>query len=156
MWGNKKNKHHGRITSLIGQGTEIVGDINFSGGLHVDGRICGNISSSGDEKACITVSENGYIEGEIHIPNIIINGTIEGNVYASNHLELANKARVHGNVYYHIIEMAVGAEVNGNLEHFQEPEKEQAALASEEALVKMSVEETTEELVAERKALKQS
>jgi len=145
MWGNKKNRHHGRVTSLIGRGTEIIGDINFSGGLHVDGKIVGNITApDNDNSTCITISEHGHIEGEIHIPNIIINGNIEGNVYASNHLELAKKARVHGNVYYHVIEMAVGAEVNGNLEHFPEAEQEeeQIAISEEESLVKLEVEET--------------
>jgi len=144
MWGNKKNKHHGRITSLIGQGTEITGDINFSGGLHVDGKIVGNITTAADDNSTsITISEFGHIEGEIRIPNIIINGTIEGNVYASNHLELAKKARVNGNVYYQVVEMAVGAEVNGNLEHFEEPSKEaDLALSAEENLVQISVEET--------------
>jgi len=117
MWGNKKNKHHSRISTIIGQGTKIVGNIDFAGGLHVDGHIVGNIAALKDDKASITISEHGFVEGEIHIPNIIVNGKVEGNIYSSNHLELVKKARSHGNVYYNVIEMAVGAEVNGNLEH---------------------------------------
>lgn len=145
MWGNKKNKHHGRITSLIGQGTVINGNIEFTGGLHVDGKIIGNVyAPENDDKACITISEHGYIEGEIRIPNIIINGGVEGNVYASNHLQLAKKARVHGNVYYHEIEMAVGAEVNGSLEHFHDAEvkEEQVTLTEEEPLLQVERDET--------------
>jgi len=117
MWGNKKNKHHNRISTIIGQGTKIYGDIDFTGGLHVDGHIVGNIAALKDDKASITISEHGFVEGEIHIPNIIVNGKVEGNIYSSNHLELVKKARIHGNVYYNVIEIAVGAEVNGNLEH---------------------------------------
>ncbi len=119
MWGNKKNKHHGRINTIIGKGTQINGDINFSGGLHIDGHIIGNIASLDDDDACITVSEHGLIEGEVHIPNIIINGQVKGDIYSSNHLELARKAQIHGNAYYNIIEIAIGAEINGNLEHGQ-------------------------------------
>ena len=116
MWGNSK-KAHKKIHSLIGRDTAIMGDINFIGGLLIDGKVYGNISSSEDENATITISEFGYVEGEIHIPNVIINGTIEGDVYASNHLELAEKSRIRGNVFYNLIEMAKGAELNGNLYH---------------------------------------
>jgi cytoskeletal protein CcmA (bactofilin family) len=119
MWGNKKNKHHGRINSIIGKDTKIVGDIEFSGGLHIDGHVIGQISSINDANASITISEHGRVEGEIHIPNIIINGKVEGNIYSSNHIELVKKARIHGNVFYSVIEIAVGAEINGILEHGQ-------------------------------------
>lgn len=117
MWGNKKNKHHGRINSIIGKDTKIIGDIEFTGGLHVDGHVIGHISSVSDANAGITISEHGYVEGEIHIPNVVINGKVEGNIYSSNHLELVKKARIYGNVFYNIIEIAVGAEINGVLEH---------------------------------------
>jgi len=119
MWGNKKGASK-RIDSLVGKNTKIMGDLDFSGGLLVDGKVMGNITAAEDENATITISENGYVQGEIQIPNIIINGTVEGNVYASNHVDLAKKARVFGNVYYKLFEMAMGAEVNGNLVHVAE------------------------------------
>ncbi len=135
VWGNKKNKHHGRISTIIGKGTQVNGDINFSGGLHVDGHIVGNIASLDDDNACITISEHGLIEGEIHIPNIIINGQIKGDIYSSNHLELAKKAQIYGNAYYNIIEIAIGAEINGNLEHGQTSIEECEALEVEQSAV---------------------
>ncbi len=116
MWGNKKSPTK-RIDSLIGKNTQVTGDLDFSGGLLVDGKIVGNITANEDDGATITISENGLVQGEIQIPNIFINGTVEGNVYASNHVELTKKARVYGNVYYKLFEMAMGAEVNGNLFH---------------------------------------
>ncbi|MCP3851142.1 MAG: polymer-forming cytoskeletal protein [Gammaproteobacteria bacterium] len=116
MWGSKKSSSR-RIDSLVGKSTKIVGDLDFTGGLLVDGKVIGNITANEDDNATITISENGYVQGEIQIPNIIINGTVEGNVYAGNHVELAKKARVFGNVYYNLFEMAMGAEVNGNLVH---------------------------------------
>ncbi len=121
MWGSKKNTSR-RIDSLVGKNTKIVGDLDFSGGLLVDGKVMGNITATDDDNATITISENGYVQGEIQIPNIIINGTVEGNVYASNHVELAKKARVFGNVYYNLFEMAMGAAVNGNLVHVADDE----------------------------------
>jgi cytoskeletal protein CcmA (bactofilin family) len=116
MWGSKKGGNK-RIDSLVGNNTKIMGDLDFSGGLLIDGKVIGNITATEDEHATITISEKGYVQGEIQIPNVVINGTVEGNVYASNHVELAKKARVFGNVYYKLFEMAMGAEVNGNLVH---------------------------------------
>ena len=119
MWGNKK-KVSKSINSLIGQETKIIGDMDFSGGLLVDGKIIGNITANDDDTAMITINEHGYIQGEIQIPNVIVNGTVEGSIYTNNHIELAKNARIHGNVYYNLIEMAIGAEVNGKLVHVTE------------------------------------
>ena len=116
MWGNRKRKVT-RIDSLIGQQTKIKGEIIFSGGLHIDGQINGNITAVEDSGAVLTLSEQGSIKGEVRVPNVILNGTVQGNVYAEEHIELALNARVTGNVYYNLIEMAMGAEVNGSLIH---------------------------------------
>jgi len=119
MWGNKKKpRQTAQIDSLIGQNTEIHGDVIFSGGLHVDGKVKGNVVAAGSEQdSVLTLSERGTIEGEVKVPNVVINGTVIGDVHALTHVELAAQARVHGNVYYSLIEMAMGAEVNGNLVH---------------------------------------
>lgn len=116
MWGNRKRKVT-RIDSLIGQHTEIHGDITFSGGLHVDGKVEGNIVAPTESSSVLTLSEQGYIKGEVRVPNVILNGKVIGNVYAEEHVELALNARIIGNVYYNLIEMAMGAEVNGSLIH---------------------------------------
>ncbi len=116
MWGSRKRKVT-RIDSLIGQQTEINGEIVFAGGLHIDGKIEGNITAEDNSGAVLTVSEQGVITGDVRVPNIILNGTVRGNVYAEEHIELALNARVIGNVYYNLIEIAMGAEVNGSLVH---------------------------------------
>lgn len=114
---NKKPRTTAQIDSLIGQNTEIRGDVIFSGGLHVDGKIKGNVIANSGGESVLTLSNKGTIEGEVKVPNVIINGTVVGDVHAPSHIELAAEARVHGNVYYSLIEMAMGAEVNGNLVH---------------------------------------
>jgi cytoskeletal protein CcmA (bactofilin family) len=116
MWGNRKRKVT-RIDSLIGQQTEIKGDINFTGGLHIDGKIEGNITAAESSGSVLTLSDQGSIKGDVRVPNVILNGLVRGNVYAEEHIELALNARVIGNVYYNLIEMAMGAEVNGSLIH---------------------------------------
>ena len=121
MWSSKKKpKQTAQIDSLIGQNTEIKGDVVFSGGLHVDGVIKGGVIAEQGNDSVLTLSERGTIEGEVRVPNVVINGTVIGDVHASGHVELAAQAKVHGNVYYSLIEMAMGAEVNGNLVHRSE------------------------------------
>ncbi|MGI9304886.1 MAG: bactofilin family protein [Gammaproteobacteria bacterium] len=119
MFGRGKKITNAKINTLIGRDTVVHGDIRFSGGLHVEGRVEGNVGVESEEqkKAVLILSENGVIEGEVWVPNMILNGTVEGDVHATERLELATKARVKGNVYYNLLEMAVGAEVNGNLVH---------------------------------------
>ncbi len=118
MFG-KKSKRVTRIDSLIGKETEVRGDIHFNGGLHIDGKVKGNIVAvaSQEPSSVLTLSEQGAIEGEIRVPNVILNGRVEGDVHVSEHIELALNARVNGNVYYNLIEMAMGAAVNGSLVH---------------------------------------
>ncbi len=114
MFGNKKRRPT-RVDSVIGQQTKITGDISFVGGLHVDGAVRGNVAARDEEKATLTVSERGSIEGEVRVPYVILNGVVKGDVYASDRVELAANARVEGDVHYRMIEMAMGAEVNGKL-----------------------------------------
>ncbi|MCW8945323.1 MAG: polymer-forming cytoskeletal protein [Sedimenticola sp.] len=106
-----------KIATVIGSGTTIHGDVNFTGGLHVDGLICGNVMVEEGEDSALTLSEQGRVEGDIQVPNVILNGTVVGDVYASERVELAPKAKVTGTVYYNLLEMSMGAEVNGQLIH---------------------------------------
>ena len=118
--GKKLKAASTRVDTIIGQQTRIEGDIHFSGGLHVDGRIKGAVIAETGSASVLTVSENGSIEGDIRVPTVILNGTVSGDVHSDERIELAAKARVDGDVYYKLIEMAMGAAVNGNLVHRSE------------------------------------
>ncbi len=113
-----------RIDTLVGRQTELCGDVRFSGRLHVDGTIKGNVVAEDDTSPVLTLSEHGTIEGDIRVPNVVLNGVVLGDVYARAKIELASNARITGSVYYHLIEMAMGAEVNGNLVHRGEEAEE--------------------------------
>lgn len=125
MLGKKKQQKPrrpvGHFDTLVSSRTTVEGDVKFSGGLHVDGRISGKVIAEEGSEAVLRLSEVGEITGDIVAPHVIINGTVNGDVYASSHLELAEKAAINGNVYYNLIEMAMGATVNGNLVHQREP-----------------------------------
>lgn len=103
--------------SFIASNTEVVGDIKFTGGLHVEGRVKGNIVS---EDGAVHV--HGEVVGEVRVPHVVINGLVQGNVHAGEHIELAAKAVVQGNVYYKTMEMMLGAQVNGSLLHSDKPQ----------------------------------
>jgi cytoskeletal protein CcmA (bactofilin family) len=123
MLGRKKQKPRrptGHFDTLVSSRATIHGDVHFSGGLHVDGKVCGTLVADDGSDAVLRVSEVGTVEGDIRAPHVIINGTVKGDVYASAHLELAENAAIHGNVYYNLIQMAMGASVNGNLLHQSE------------------------------------
>ncbi len=128
MLGKAKKRKPNRVDSLIGQQSHILGDVRFGGGLHVDGAIKGSVIAESDERATLTVSDRGTIEGEVRVPHIILNGHVKGDVYASEHIELASSARVEGDVYYALIEMAMGAEVNGKLVRIVEQTRPALAL----------------------------
>lgn len=120
MIGSNKKRKSMNVETLIGQNTEIAGDVYFSGGLHIDGVIKGNVIAKEGSSSVLRLSEHGRIEGEVRVPTINLNGCVTGDVHASQGVELASNARVNGNVYYQLIEMAMGAEVNGNLLHESE------------------------------------
>jgi len=110
-----------QIDTLIGAKTRINGDVEFSGGLHLDGYINGNVSGELGSHTLLVVSEQAGIEGSVMVSDIVLNGVVKGNIDASNRVELGEKARVLGNVRYLVIESAVGAQINGKLIHGTSP-----------------------------------
>ena len=121
MLGNKEKPSFGSSsssTTLISRDAEVVGDINFTGSLDIEGVVKGNIiAQTGGKDAVVRIVDKGRVEGEIRAPSVIVNGEIIGDVHSTKHLELASKARVQGNVHYTLVEMAIGAEVNGGFKH---------------------------------------
>ena len=121
---NRKAAHPApEATTLIAAGTAIKGDITFSGRLHVDGKIEGAIRGDGPQ-AMLTLSAHAAVTGEVQAPHIVIDGAITGDVTASERLELASNARVEGNVYYKLLEMSAGAQINGKMVHRAEPPRQ--------------------------------
>ena len=116
----KQKRKDGAINTLVGADTRVHGDVEFTGGCLVDGYVKGNVKSVKDDNATLNISERGCIEGSVMVPNLLLNGTVKGDVKASKRVELGSNARVVGNVQYSLIEMAIGAEINGKLIHESE------------------------------------
>ncbi|MGH8750369.1 MAG: bactofilin family protein [Burkholderiales bacterium] len=100
---------------MIGAGTSIEGNVNFSGGLRVDGHVRGNVAANGDTPSTLVLSEQARIEGEIRVSHVVINGSVIGPVHAGEYCELQSKCNVTGDVYYKILEIQLGAVVQGRL-----------------------------------------
>lgn len=115
MFGEKNSKPQSRIDCLIGAGTTVEGNIEFTGGLRVDGKVRGNVSAADGKPGTLVLSEQAQIEGEIHVSHVVINGTVIGPVYAVEYVELQPKANVTGDVHYKTLEMQLGAVVQGRL-----------------------------------------
>jgi cytoskeletal protein CcmA (bactofilin family) len=122
MWGKTKSKST-KIETLIGHSIEIRGDLIFTGGLHVDGKIVGNVIAEDNSTSMLVLSDHGSIEGEVRVPYVVLNGEVIGDVYAAERVELSSKAQVNGNVFYNLLEMAMGAQVNGSLVHDKNEKK---------------------------------
>ncbi|MES2885709.1 MAG: polymer-forming cytoskeletal protein [Pseudomonadota bacterium] len=103
------------MDTLIGRQTEINGDVTFSGGLHVEGRIKGNVLAASDKASTLSVAEAGIIEGNVKVSNVVVNGRIVGEVRTTERLTLGAKARIVGDVRYRVLQMEAGALVNGQL-----------------------------------------
>jgi cytoskeletal protein CcmA (bactofilin family) len=105
----------GRVDTLVARTTRLQGDLYFAGGLHLDGRVKGNVRSEPGASATLSVSEHGAVEGSVDVPVVVLNGTVKGDIRAHERVVLGARARVHGNVHYGVIEMEMGAEVCGKL-----------------------------------------
>jgi cytoskeletal protein CcmA (bactofilin family) len=116
MFG-KKGRKSATIQTLIGENTLVQGDLDFEGGCHIDGIIKGEVNAVGDPDAFLSVSEPGRIEGNVKVPRMALSGTVEGDVVITERAELSETACVVGDVYYNLIEIAAGAEINGKLIH---------------------------------------
>ena len=116
MFG-RKQRRHSIIDTLVGPNSRVNGDLFFAGGCHLDGTIKGNVGADPDSNSALSISEDAIVEGGVTVPFVVLNGIVRGDVFANRRVELGPTARVIGNVYYNLIQMAIGAEINGKLVH---------------------------------------
>ncbi len=134
MLKKKSSFHDGQaVDTLIGAQVVLQGDLQFSGGLVVEGRIHGRVFAAPGQPATLTLCEQGVIEGLVDVPVVIINGRLDGDVRATERVELAPKARVNGNVHYQVVEMRAGAVLTGNLVHLSSVEPPASVEAAPDA-----------------------
>lgn len=106
-----------RLSSLIGTGVEITGDVVITDGLRIDGQVEGHVHCRDGVRGLLVLSETGCIVGGAKVYDAVINGTIRGDLEVENYLELQPGAHVTGNIRYRQMQMECGASVDGQLEH---------------------------------------
>lgn len=107
-----------RLSSLVAPGVQITGDVAFTGGLRIDGRVAGKLvgqTADGQPASLLVLSESGRIEGSVRCSDAVINGAVDGDLDIENFLELQSNAVVTGTIRYRQLKMDVGATVQGQL-----------------------------------------
>lgn len=104
-----------KLATLIAHDVQIAGNLEFSDGLRMDGHVNGNVTGRAGEQTLLVVSDQGSITGNVQAYDIVINGTITGDVTVEHFVELQSNAHVNGNIYYQQLRMDVGASVEGKL-----------------------------------------
>ena len=126
-----------KLSSLIAEDVEITGDLCFTSGIRIDGRVKGNVIARAVEaqtRALLVLSDKGRIEGSVNCGDAVINGTVIGDLVVEHFLELQSNARVSGTIRYEHLQMDVGASVQGQLI------KAEAVGAADSNVVELAVE----------------
>jgi cytoskeletal protein CcmA (bactofilin family) len=118
------------IGTLIGEGTVIRGEVQFSEGLRIDGEIIGDVLAAGDQPSIVVISEKARVTGKVKAGHVIINGSIVGPVHSDELLELQPKASIVGDVRYEVLEMHQGARIDGELKPLKSEERPALKLAT--------------------------
>lgn len=98
------------VETVIGKGSEVKGDIRSTTSVRVDGRLEGNLHTSGD----VIVGESGVVVATIEAASVLVAGEVQGQIKASARLELAASGKVRGDVETPILVVNEGGRLDGN------------------------------------------
>lgn len=127
MFGKQKQPP---IRTLIGEGTQITGELRFADGLRIDGEVIGDVVAAGEGYSILVISEKARVTGKVIAGHVIINGTVVGPIHSSSLLELQPRAQITGDVRYEVLEMHQGATIDGELRPLKAEEKPSLKLAA--------------------------
>ena len=103
------------IDTLVARGCRIEGDLEFRGGVRIDGIVHGEVRADFPEQGYLVLSRHGQILGEVRVGHVVIDGLIEGNLHIAGRVELLSRARIIGDIHYGSLGMQPGATVTGQL-----------------------------------------
>ena len=121
----------GRLSGFVGHGTTLTGETAFQAMLRVDGHLIGTVAS---ETGTLIVGTNGQVDANITVAAAMINGTVNGDIYATEKLQLGRTARVMGNIQSPRLIVEEGAILEGScsmLKARESKEKEVAAAVAQ-------------------------
>lgn len=118
-WGMRSAAgDHNNIQTIIGQHASFKGELTFEGAVRIDGTFEGNIRASNG--ATLIVSDVAVITGEVDVPNLVLHGTISGNVCATESLKMSSTGKLRGDVEYRVISLSEGASINGRCSRIED------------------------------------
>lgn len=122
----------GRLSGFVGHGTSLTGDTNFQMMLRVDGHLQGTITS---DSGTLLVGTTGQVDANVAVASANVNGTVNGDVLATEKLHLGRTARVVGNIQTPRIVIEEGAVIEGGISMLKarEAQDKQAAEAKTQA-----------------------
>lgn len=85
----------GRLSGFVGSGTVLTGETNFQAMLRVDGHLTGKVTSDG---GTLIIGSTGRVDANISVAAAMVNGIINGDIIASERVELGRTAKVAGNI----------------------------------------------------------
>jgi cytoskeletal protein CcmA (bactofilin family) len=106
----------GTLSGFVGGGTVMTGEANFKAMMRVDGHLSGRVSSS---SGTLIVGANGKVDANIEVAVAVIHGTINGDIIATQRLELGRAAKVHGNIQTPSLIIEQGAIFEGSCKMLQ-------------------------------------
>ncbi len=114
-FGLKKNEKS-RICTLIGRQTIVEGGLTFAEGIHVDGTILGDVMVENiADFSEVCIGNTGIIKGAVRATNIVVHGTVYGDILASDRVVIGPNAKVSGDVYYTKLDIDKCGDVDGRL-----------------------------------------
>ena len=106
----------GTLSGFVGGGTVVTGEANFKAMMRVDGHLSGRVSSS---SGTLIVGANGKVDANIEVAVAVIHGTINGDIIATQRLELGRAAKVNGNIQTPSLIIEQGAIFEGSCKMLQ-------------------------------------
>ena len=106
----------GTLSGFIGSGTEMTGEANFKAMLRVDGHLSGRITS---ETGTLIIGSHGQVDANIEVATATIHGTVNGDIIATQRLELGRAAKVNGNIQTPSLMIEQGAIFEGSCKMIQ-------------------------------------
>lgn len=100
----------GRLSGFVGHGTTLTGETSFQAMLRVDGHLVGSISS---DSGTLIVGTNGQVDANVSVSVATINGTVNGDIQATEKIQLGRTAKVIGNIQTPRLTIEEGAVLEG-------------------------------------------
>ena len=99
--------------TLIGAATRIEGRMVVNKSIRLDGTIEGSIESSVETQVTVAIGHTGLIHGDVRAHRVLVNGQVDGNIYAREKCELHETSKVKGDIHYGLLGIEHGAEILG-------------------------------------------